>query len=206
MEGGGNRAFIWTADAGMISLGTIRDGSNAWEINAQTQVIGNTHLDDDGTVTVPCLWTASGGVQNLGSLGGIVGMGRGINNRGQVAGQNTTASRDAHARFWSPVTGIKDLGTLPSATFSAGRSINAQGQIAGDVSTAGDQEDLYDQLRVPRPLPVNLDDAHLRLGREAEGWSGSTWGSMSMRCGDHAPTRIPLESGDENSTCCGDIM
>jgi len=35
-----NRAFLWTAAAGMISLGTIRDGSNAWEINAQTQVVG----------------------------------------------------------------------------------------------------------------------------------------------------------------------
>ena len=73
----------------------------------------------------------------LGSLGGSLSAGGGINASGQVAGVSyLTGDNSYHAVRWTGTTPT-DLGTL-GGTWSNAFSINASGQIAGESYLTGD--------------------------------------------------------------------
>ena len=83
-------------------------------------------------------------ITDLGSLGGIVGEARAVNDLGQVVGTSYTAN-EIHPFLWQNGT-MTDLGTLGGTWAVAGwapgvaRTVNAVGQVVGASTTAGNAE------------------------------------------------------------------
>ena len=133
----GKHAFLWTADTGMIDLGTLDEISSSNQptaINDRGQVVGvsvNALSQARGF-----LWTADTGMIDLGTLGGLTSSAnalRPINNRGEVTGFSTTAS-SAHAFIWTDQNGMIDLGALGADGSSHAGGINELGQVVGASS------------------------------------------------------------------------
>src|SRR5262245_9543838 len=116
-------------------LGTLGGSTGvAFAINEQGQVAGTAETADGGAHAFR--WTASGGMQALGTLqGATFSDARVINARGQVAGMADTADGATHAFRWTESGGMEDLGTL-GGTFSFLGEINEQGQISGSAQMA----------------------------------------------------------------------
>jgi probable HAF family extracellular repeat protein len=77
------------------------------------------------------LWTKSGGLKGLGTLGGDDSIAFGVNVAGQVVGQaNASAGAPDQAFLWTKSGGMIDLGNLGGAS-SAANAINSSGQVAG---------------------------------------------------------------------------
>ncbi len=109
-------AFEWTAQRGMIDLGTLSGatGSVAWGINDEGIVVGEVDLPS-GHVRA-FLWTASGGMRDLGTLGGDDALAQGVNDKGEVVGYSTLAGGAVtHGFVWTAGAGMKDAGTLNDA-------------------------------------------------------------------------------------------
>ena len=124
----------------MQDLGTLGGReSGATVINSRGQVAGYSLLAD-GQTTHPFRWTASGGMQDLGTLGGEgtvaipIPLATGINGPGYVVGSSFTAGGERHAYRWTPTGGMQDLGTL-GGTDSSAAAINARGQVTGTAAT-----------------------------------------------------------------------
>lgn len=135
-------AFLWK-DGVMSDLGTLPGDtfSVARAINKRGQVVGNsaprvpTAFFGDcptrpaaGQPQRATLWK-DGAVTDLGTLGGTLGLAKGINDRGQVVGESSTAIEEQHAFLWSDGT-MTDLGTL-GGDYSVANQINRHGQVVG---------------------------------------------------------------------------
>jgi probable HAF family extracellular repeat protein len=141
-----SRAFSWTAAGGMTDLGMPHhsDGG-ATAVNASGQVVGQTAGDhccawgEKEGVSHAFLWTAAGGMIDLGTLGGYHSSAVAINDRGQVVGSSKTAnggwSGAHHAFLWTAAGGMIDLGTLGGYE-SYATAVNASGQVVGGSETA----------------------------------------------------------------------
>ena len=70
-------------------------------INALGQIAGRTRFTADGFKHA-FRWTAAGGLQDLGTLGGQFSDALAINARGQIAGSASTADGSLHAFLWTP--------------------------------------------------------------------------------------------------------
>ena len=78
--------------------------NNAGEVVGFSGALHGTHA---------FIWTAGGGMVDLGTLGGSFSWAFGINNRGQVVGNSQLPGDTlSHAFLWTPDTGMVDLGTL----------------------------------------------------------------------------------------------
>jgi probable HAF family extracellular repeat protein len=137
---GQRRAFLWTQNGGMISLGTLGGTeSEAAGINDAGQVTGDARLSGD-TVTHAFLWQ-NGVMTDLGTTGGNFSSGHAINTGGQVAGELLPKnSTEDNAFHWTPTTlnGTKgkmaDLGTLNlggTIKLSDANGINDAGDVVG---------------------------------------------------------------------------
>ena len=132
MATGGAHAFLWTAEDGMIDLGTLGGTrSYARGINDLGQVVGESSMATGGAHAF--LWTAEGGMIDLGTLGGARSSAWGINNLGQVVGESSMATGGAHAFLWTAEDGMTDLGSLGGLS-SAAYGINNLGQVVGEGS------------------------------------------------------------------------
>ena len=78
---------------------------------------------------------------DLGTLGGVVSVARGINNSGGIVGASTTLNEEPHA-FYSMDGSIMNLGTL-GGLLSVAYGINNSGQIVGYSLTAQGQEHAF---------------------------------------------------------------
>jgi probable HAF family extracellular repeat protein len=89
---------------------------------------------DNGTSTPlhAFVWDAANGMRDLGTLGGNISYGLGINNHGVVVGFSYLADNvTAHTFLWSPDRGMVDVGaTLAGASSNWGVGINASGTLA----------------------------------------------------------------------------
>jgi probable HAF family extracellular repeat protein len=101
-------------------------------INSNGDVVGYFYLDNRNFHAF--LWTNSGGMQDLGTLGGDISGANGINDRGDVAGTAQTGTRMG-AFLWTKSGGMKDLGTLAGGD-AFGEAINQQGDIVGGSGNA----------------------------------------------------------------------
>lgn len=119
------QGFLWQNGI-MTSLAGV---AIAYALNGSGQVVGQSD------VIRAVLWTASGGVKDLGALGGSISSARGLNANGDVVGWAQTSSGDMHAFLWTAKRGMQDLGTLGGATSEA-FGISATGQIVGRSTTA----------------------------------------------------------------------
>src|SRR5262249_35118910 len=77
----------------------------------------------------------SGALNDLGTLGGPVSIGYGMNSSGQVAGRVDLPTQ-THAFLYSSGT-LNDLGTL-GGSYSVAAAINEAGQVVGESYIAGD--------------------------------------------------------------------
>jgi probable HAF family extracellular repeat protein len=117
--------------ANALPLYTI--AGQGWGVNDGGQVTGRSLT---ATGETHAFVGDSGGLTDLGTLGGHNSTGFGINNAGQVTGVAHTASNRNHT-FIGDTSGLTDLGTL-GGSWSYGRAINDSGQVAGYSQISGD--------------------------------------------------------------------
>jgi uncharacterized repeat protein (TIGR01451 family) len=138
--GTGVQAFLWNGGTmqDAINLGTLDNASTirAWDINSQGKVVGQSG-------SKAFFWTASGGMKDLGSLGGT-SQALGINTNSQVVGKSNNL-----AFLWSDTNGnsqtdpgeMIELNTLlPSSSgwsLTEAQDINDAGQIVGTGTING---------------------------------------------------------------------
>src|SRR5260221_8423198 len=81
------------------------------------------------------VWTASGGMKDLGTLGQPGGSGFGINASGEIVGVSGVINHIDEPYSWTSAGGMKDL--LPHHNYAGGTAfaINRFGNIAGWVNT-----------------------------------------------------------------------
>ena len=139
------RAFLWTADGGMIDLGVLGElfpgfaFSGAHDINELGHVVGVTTTQGSSHAF---LWTPALGMIDLGTLGGANSSAWAINDAGLIVGRSDTASGEQHAFLWTPGIGMVSLGTLGGASSSAA-DINEAGQVVGRAETASGEEHAF---------------------------------------------------------------
>lgn len=114
-------------DVGLLPGGTF---TFAVDVNDAGQVVGNG--DRAGSPMQAFVWTASGGVVEIGTLGGNVARAEAINNSGQVVGVSTTASGAAHAFSWTQSGGMVDIGPLPGNISSSAIGVSDAGVVAAN--------------------------------------------------------------------------
>ena len=89
------------------------------------------------------LWTATGGMQDLGTLGGTFSQAYGINASGEVVGYSSLAGDSVyHAFLWTASGGMQDLGSL-GGTNSEALAINTRGQIVGYTTSKSGGNTIY---------------------------------------------------------------
>jgi len=122
-----SRAVVWDTNHGnRVTILPDLDPSAQFScsapsaINDAGQIVGTSNQ-------LPVLWS-NGTVVSLGSFGNG-GFAVGINSRGDIVGQSTTASFEFHAFLWRRGV-MTDIGTLGGDFITVG-GINDRGQIAG---------------------------------------------------------------------------
>ena len=123
----------------VIVLPSLGGGqTSAEDLNDGGQVVGSSVTALPGGPSHAFLWTSSGGMQDLGTLGGTHSLAFAINELSQVVGSSTLAGDGVeHAFLWTPTGGMRDLGTL-GGPLSRATGINDVGVVVGWSDTPGD--------------------------------------------------------------------
>jgi probable HAF family extracellular repeat protein len=119
-------AFYWNEDDGSTVLST--SVASAAAINNAGQVAGTVRISLG--VEHAFLWTETGGLVDIGTLGGSVAMPYDINEDGVIVGKSTTSAGDNHAFRWTEDDEWEDLGTL-GGTHSFAVDVSDSGMITG---------------------------------------------------------------------------
>jgi probable HAF family extracellular repeat protein len=136
LSDGSQHAFLYSRGV-MQDLGTLLDGTSSVGIavNAASQVTGSSRVSASSSVERAFLHNGVF-MQDLGTLGGPLSQGRGINASGEVTGEASLDATVRHA-FRFNGTFMEDLGVLGGST-SHGFAINDIGMITGgSTSVAG---------------------------------------------------------------------
>lgn len=152
LAGGSFRGFAWTAQTGMVALGTLGGkDSHAMSVNAAGEVAGAASLS---TGYQHAVLYSDGQTIDLGSLGGPNSYGYSINAAGTVVGYSDVAGgAESHAFIYSGGVMV-DLNSLISSASGwellAAYGINDAGQIVGSGLYQG-QSAMFLLNTVPPP-------------------------------------------------------
>jgi len=129
---GGDEAFRWTLEEGLVALGDLAGGefrSGAEAVSKDGAVIVGVGHSEKGREAFR--WRAAGGMVGLGDLpGGIFESGAsGVNADGNVVVGGGRSAAGLEAFRWSQALGIEALGDLPGGEFKS-----AAHDISGDAS------------------------------------------------------------------------
>ena len=136
----GNRGFV-AAGSSATTLSILPGGdpeanADAVAINDAGETVGSSPAP--GFATHAVLWSATGVIQDLGTLGGTRSQAIDINASGQVIGSSQIAGDAAtHFFLWSSGAGMVDLNTTIDAGITSVGEINDAGQITGTHVTGG---------------------------------------------------------------------
>lgn len=140
------RAFRWTTLGGLQDLGTLGGassnvGSNKSALSLDGSVVVGASEINFATPTVfhAFRWTAGGGMQDLGTLGGANSSATVASSDGSVVGGSSERADmiGQHAFRWSSTTGMQALGSLGGLS-SFVQAMNPTGTVlvgAADLST-----------------------------------------------------------------------
>lgn len=131
---GAKNAFLWSGEA-LRDLGTLGGASSmAAAINGSGEVVGAA--DTTSGYQHAFLWTAGGGIQDLGVLpGGLESIAFGINSSGQIAGASTELDENWHPFVWTPLGGLHDVGLPVGWARGEALAINEIGLTVGLATT-----------------------------------------------------------------------
>ena len=132
---GNDIAVKWTVSGAIVDLGTLPgyDQSHASDINDLGQIVG--YVEDSATDEPRAVeWNAKGAITDLGSAPGkfSIASASGINNLGEVVGEDQTAPRDVGATSWRNGT-INDFGSneITDLGENGAIAVNDLGAIVG---------------------------------------------------------------------------
>jgi probable HAF family extracellular repeat protein len=122
----------------IVDLGTLGGSfSGANGINDSDQVVGRS--DTASGHVHAFLWTATSGMQDLGTVG-THSAAYGINDSGQVVGQSPTAAGQTHAVLWRPATPetiLADLALFIEEQVDSGRiDIELENSLLAKIGAA----------------------------------------------------------------------
>src|SRR5258708_1317445 len=108
----------------------------AWRLGGVANAINNSGVvagsfPGSSGATHAFLWTATGGMQDLGSLGSGTAEASAINSFGKVVGRSVTSSGSFPGFRWTLSGGMDALATLLPETYSDGVAVNSSGEIVG---------------------------------------------------------------------------
>lgn len=108
--------FVWTQASGLQNLGSA--GTLAYAVNDLGTVVGQTTVGN--AYRHACSWTETGGIKDLGTLGGGESFALSINSQGWIAGTSLTNSRNGllHGFLWTPSAGMQDFTILAGISAS----------------------------------------------------------------------------------------
>jgi probable HAF family extracellular repeat protein len=112
-------------------LGTLPYGgrSDAYDVSADGAVVVGWAYNAAGYARA-FRWTASGGMQDLGTLGGYRSWAYGVSADGSVVvGEAENAAGQRRAFRWTAVGGMQNLGTLPGYDSSYAYAVSADGAV-----------------------------------------------------------------------------
>lgn len=91
-----------------------------------------------GTCALPngdrhvCYWSSDGTVHDLGTLGGADGIGRAVNNSGEIVGDSTSVGNSVLRAFlWTQASGMQPLPSLGQGVQDSALAINDSGSVVG---------------------------------------------------------------------------
>jgi probable HAF family extracellular repeat protein len=125
---GAFHAFVRQQGGPLVDIGTLPGDVNSFAagVSGNGVVVGYSM----NAVQRAFVWTATTGMQAVGTLGGTQSFATAVNDEGVIVGRSTTASGQTHAFAWKAGVMI-DLGVLPGHTMSEAVAINGRGEIVG---------------------------------------------------------------------------
>lgn len=194
----------------ITDLGTIGGPfSGGQAINAAGQVTGIGYVS--GTPSNPGPYHAFRSstlgqpvsLTDLGTLGGNLSVGYGINAGGQVTGNSTLAGGGGDHAFRTTATGRvsdpgTDLGTFPGGLVSTGSAINTSGQVTGYAIVSGSIAHAYRTSPTGRVSDPGTDLGALFTGGSSRGYGINDAGQV-VGAAEYAPPTPPNLDGPTHS-------
>ncbi|MCA9413765.1 MAG: hypothetical protein H6751_10555 [Candidatus Omnitrophica bacterium] len=126
-----------TTDLGFVSTTGGDLSINRKGEVAGTRWISKNKFHPDRGVNRACLWSATRGVVDLGTLGGEQSWATGLNDHGEVVGYSKLADGTHYPFIWKGEE-MKPLNT-PNKNEGGARAINNRGEVIGDYTLGGIQ-------------------------------------------------------------------